>query len=71
MSNASVRKHLERASAPVIAFLINEGWAVDDCGILNSRYTNISEGLLIATRTLNGAAQVKVPVPAMGRRERL
>lgn len=71
MSNASVRKHLERASAPVIAFMMDNGWVVDDCGILNSQWGNIREGLLIATRTLNGAAQVKVPVPASMQRERL
>lgn len=71
MSNAAVRKHLEKASAPVIAFLIAEGWVDDDCGILNSRYGNIREGLLIANRTLNGAAQVKVPVPSSMQRERL
>lgn len=71
MSNANIRKHLERASAPVVAFLLDNGWVDDDCGILNARYGNIREGLLIATRTLNGAAQVKVPVPASMQRERL
>lgn len=71
LSNATVRRHLERASAPVVAFLIDQRWVVDDCGILNSQYGNIREGLLIANRTLNGAAQVKVPVPASMQRERV
>lgn len=71
MSNANIRKHLERTSAPVIALMIAEGWVVDDCGILNSNYGNIREGILVCTRTLNGAAQVKVPVPSSMQRERL
>jgi hypothetical protein len=68
MSNASIRRHLERAPAPVIAFLIDNRWVVDDCGILNSQYGNIREGLLVATRTLNGA--VPQPVPDV-KRERV
>lgn len=51
--------------------LIHGGWVVDDCGILNSNYGNIREGIIICTRTLNGAAQVKVPVPASMKRERV
>jgi hypothetical protein len=72
MSNATIRRHLERAPAPVVAFLIDQRWVVDDCGILTSQYGNIREGLLIANRTLNGA--VPLPVPDVQRertRERL
>jgi len=65
MSNAATRRTLERQSAPVIAFLIDNGWVHDDCGILNGRFTNIREGLLIASRYLN--KQREVPVPEMGR----
>jgi hypothetical protein len=61
MSNAKIRQHLERQSAPVIAFMIDNGWVDDDCGILNARYGNIREGLLVAHRTLNGAVAVPIP----------
>ncbi len=63
MSNAATRRALERQSAPVIAFLIDNGWVFDDCGILNGRFSNIREGILIASRVLRG--QVEVPVPEM------
>lgn len=67
MSNAKTRKFIERQSAPVVAFLIDNGWVQDECGILNSHYSNVREGVLIASCALNGARAV--PVPAM--RERL
>ena len=65
VANARIRKILEREPAPVIAFLLDEGWVVDDCGIFNSRYGNVLEGVRIARRELAG--QKEVPVPAMGR----
>lgn len=61
MSNAKVRRHLETLSAPIVAFLIDNGWVHNDCGILNASYGNIREGILIASRTLNGAREVPVP----------
>jgi hypothetical protein len=60
MSNARIRRHLEEQSAPVIAFLIANDWVQDDCGILNARYSNIREGIIVAKRTLRA---VPVPVP--------
>lgn len=68
MSNARIRRQLELTSAPVVAFLIDNGWVDDDCGILNSHYDNIREGLIVAGRALNGAIQVSVE---RGVRERL
>lgn len=70
MSNATIRRHLERTSAPVVAMLIDQQWVVDDCGILNSHYGNIREGILTCTRELNGAAQVRMPVPPSMQRTR-
>lgn len=67
MSNATIRRVLERQSAPIIAFLIDHDWVVDDCGILNSRWGNIREGILVASRELRG--HVQVPVPAMGTKQ--
>lgn len=61
MSNANIRAHLARASAPVVAFLIDNGWVSDDCGILNSRYGNIREGLLVASRATQGMRPTGFP----------
>lgn len=70
MSNAATRRALERQPAPIIAFLIDNGWVFDDGGILNGRFTNIREGIMIASRYLR--KQVEVPVPDMrAPRERL
>lgn len=68
MSNARIRRYLEGLSAPVVAFLIDNGWVQDDCGILNARYGNIREGVLIASRATQG--HIEVPVPTRSR-ERL
>ena len=70
MSNAKLRRKLEGMSAPVLAWLMDNGYVVDDCGILNvtwKGYSHIREATMTAVRTLNGTREV--PVPAM--RERL
>ena len=69
MSNARIRSFLETQSAPVVALLIEGGWVVDDCGMLNARYGNIREGVLVVSRQLQN--MVPVPVPDKRLRERL
>lgn len=69
MSNARIRKYLEGLSAPVIAWLIDNGYVYDDCGILNAYRTSIREGVMVASRALQN--MTPVAVPAMRVRERL
>jgi hypothetical protein len=72
MSNARIRAHLETESAPVIAWMLDNRWVDDDCGILNARYGNIREGLLVAHRAVQNMTPVPVPPRSMQRvRERL
>jgi hypothetical protein len=67
MSNARIRRHLEGVSAPLIAWLIDNYYVADDCGILNSVNLHLREGLIVGSRMLQG--QVPAPMPAP--RERL
>ena len=72
MTNAKTRKRLECMSAPVVAWLMDNGYVVDDCGVLNLTWKGVShirEATMTAVRTLNGA--VPTSVPAMRSRERL
>lgn len=70
MSNARIRRYLEEQPASMIAFLIDNGWVHDDCGILNAHYHNIREGIMVASRATQNMTPVPVP-PMMAVRERL
>lgn len=68
MSNARIRKYLEGLSAPILAWLLDNGYVYDDCGILNAYRTSISQGVQLAHHNMIR----QVPVPAMrAPRERL
>lgn len=58
LSNARIRQFLESQPAPVIAFLIENKWVNDDCGILDSRYRNIGEGVMVARRAVTPTLEV-------------
>jgi hypothetical protein len=63
MTNAKQRRQLERMSAPVLAVLIEQGYVVDDGGILNLTWqgqSHIREAVLVASRTLNGARETRL-----------
>lgn len=60
MSNARIRAHLEKTSAPLIAWLIDFGYVADDCGILNGTWT-LREGLLVGSRALQNMNPTPVP----------
>lgn len=64
MSNAKIRRYLEGLGAPVIAWLIDNGYVFDDCGMLNAYRTSIREGVLVASRATQRMAPVPLPVPA-------
>jgi hypothetical protein len=73
MSNARLRRKLERLSVPIVASLIDLGYAHNDGGILEwsyHGYCNPGQCTLEASRAIN-TKQVVMPVPASMQRERL
>lgn len=72
MSNAYIRAHLEKTSAPVVAWLIDGGYVDDDCGILNAKWSRnvLREGLMTASRAVQNMQPTPVP-PMRVVRERL
>lgn len=73
MSNAQLRKRLERLPAPVVAALIDLGHAKDYCGVLEFSYYGYCYPGQVIAQARDLVSQVKeVPVPEMKRvRERL
>lgn len=58
------REHLERMSAPLVAWLIDNGSVADNCGILDvTRYGRqcIRESVLVGSRVIHGARPHPIP----------
>lgn len=62
MSNARIRAYLQSLSAPIVAWLIDNGYVYDDCGMLNAYRSSIREGVLVASRTLQNMTPVPLPL---------
>lgn len=63
---AAHREHLNRMSAPLVAWLIDNGSVEDNCGILDvTPYGRqyIRESVLVGSRAIRGA--VPHPIPDM------
>jgi len=64
--SAATRRNIERMSAPVVAWLIDNDYIADECGILEVTKRGrafLMEGLRNASRHTQG--HVPVPVPGV------
>jgi hypothetical protein len=61
---AAHREHLERMSAPLVAWLIDHGDVADNCGILDVTTRGrrfIRESVLVGSRAIRGAVPHPFP----------